>query len=179
MKTGGIRLAGAGAGAAAAAWLVLALPATAQQAGTIEIGAFARYVDFDNTLGLGNAVGVGGRAALYVEPRLALELDGTRVSADSRAYTPVHLRVVRYAPVGGRIEGLVGAGYVRNWYGAPSAAADQGLSVLLGLRYPVRDRLWLRLGVDLDAMLHTADNSRFSFYNGNWALQLGAGARLR
>src|SRR3977135_3275084 len=162
----------------AVASLGVALPAAAQGSGTIEIGAFARYVDFDNTLGLGNAVGVGGRVALYVEPRLALELDVARASAAARAYTPGHLRRVRYAPVAGRLEGLVGAGYVRNWYGAPSAAADQGLSVLLGFRYPVRDRLWLRLGADLDAMLHTADNSRFSFYNGNWGIQFGARMRV-
>jgi hypothetical protein len=50
--------------------------------------------------------------------------------------------------------------------------------VLLGLRYRVQDRLWLQLGADLDAMFHTADNSRFSFYNGNWGIQLGAGMRV-
>jgi hypothetical protein len=170
--TRGIRL-------AAVAWLVLALPATAQQAGTIEVGAFARYVDFDNTLGMGDAVAVGGRAAVYLEPRLALELDAARASAGSVTYTPLHLRVVHNAPAGARLEALVGAGYVRNWYGAPYGRADQGLSLLLGLRYHVQQRLWLRLGADLDAMLHTADNSLFSFYNGNWGIQLGAGVGLR
>jgi hypothetical protein len=159
--------------------LVFAAPVTAQQAGSIEVGGFARYVDFDNTLGMGNAVGVGGRAAVYVEPGLALELDVARLSTGSVSYTPVHLRAVHNAPVGTRVEALLGAGYVRNWYGGPRAAADQGLSLLLGLRYHVRQRLWLRLGADLDAMLHTADNSRFSFYNGNWGLQFGAGVGLR
>jgi hypothetical protein len=162
----------------AVASLGVVLPAAAQGAGTIEVGAFARYVDFDNTLGLGNAVGVGARAAMYVEPGLALEVDVARVSADSRTYTPMHVRAVHNAPMGARLEGLVGAGYVRNWYGAPSAAADQGLSVFLGLRYRVQERLWLQLGADLDAMLHTADNSRFSFYNGNWGIQLGASMRV-
>src|SRR6266550_4563596 len=171
MMARGIRL-------AVVASLVLALPVTAQRAGTMEVGAFARYVDFDNTLGLGNAVGVGARAAVYTEAGLALELDVARVSAGSRTYTPVHLRAVHNAPMGPRLEALVGAGYVRNWYGAPSAAADQGLSVLLGLRYHVRQQWWLRLGADLDAMLHTADNSRFTFYNGNWGIQLGAGVGL-
>ena len=170
MMTRGIRL-------AAVASLVLALPVTAQRAGTMEVGAFARYVDFDNTLGLGNAVGVGARAAVYTEAGLALELDVARVSAGSRTYTPVHLRAVHNAPMGARLQALMGAGYVRNWYGAPSVA-DQGLSVLLGLRYRVQDRLWLRLGADLDAMLHTAENSRFTFYNGNWGIQLGAGVGL-
>jgi hypothetical protein len=120
--TRGIRL-------AAVAWLVLALPATAQQAGTIEVGAFARYVDFDNTLGMGDAVAVGGRAAVYLEPRLALELDAARASAGSVTYTPVHLRAVHNAPAGARLGALVGAGYVRNWYGAPYGRADQGSAI--------------------------------------------------
>ena len=159
---------------AAAASLILAPPAAAQRAGTIEVGAFARYVDFDNTLGLGSGVGAGARVAVYTEPGLALEVDIARLSADARTYTPVHVRAVHNAPVGARLEGVVGAGYVRNWYGAPSAAADQGLSVLLGLRYRLRDQSWLRLGADLDAMVHTAENTRFTFYNGNWGIQLGA-----
>src|SRR5207247_1987197 len=62
MMARGIRL-------AVVASLVLALPVTAQRAGTMEVGAFARYVDFDNTLGLGNAVGVGARPAVAAAGR--------------------------------------------------------------------------------------------------------------
>src|SRR5207237_574425 len=74
---------------AAAVSLAAALPLAAQRAGTIEIGAFARYTDFDNSLGFDNTVGVGARGAVYVRPNLALELDVSR----STGYTPVHARL--------------------------------------------------------------------------------------
>src|SRR5256885_6153307 len=67
---------------AAVASLAAALPAAAQRAGTVEIGAFARYTDFDNSLALNNAVGVGGRATVFLERAVALELDVSRTSAD-------------------------------------------------------------------------------------------------
>jgi hypothetical protein len=81
--------------------------------------------------------------------------------------------------VGPRLGVLLGAGYVRNWYGAPYQASDGGVSAMLGLRYHLRDRVWLRLGTDLDFLIHPSAQSPFSFYHGNWGLQLGAGARLR
>ncbi len=132
----------------AVASLVCALPVAAQRAGTIEVGGFARYVDFDNTLPMGDDMDIGGRVAVY---------NGS---------------------ISSRLEALVGGGYVRNWYGAPYSAADQGLTVLLGVRYHLRDQLWLRLGADLDAMFHTADNSLFNFYNGNWGIHFGPSVRL-
>src|SRR6266511_2380560 len=61
--------------------LVLAAPAAAQRGGTVEVGGFARYADFDNSLGMGTTVAVGGRAAVYVGPALAVELDVSRGSA--------------------------------------------------------------------------------------------------
>src|SRR5207247_450208 len=134
--------------------------------GTIEVGGFARYVDFDNTLPMGDDMGVGGRVGVYLEPALALELDLARSSQSSVTYTPLHLRAVYIGAVSPRLDALVGGGYVRNWYGAPYSAADQGLSLLLGLRYHLRSQVWLRLGADLDVMFHTADNTLFTFYNG-------------
>src|SRR2546425_1207308 len=88
------------------------------------------------------------------------------------------LDAAAHGSVSGRIEALVGGGYVRNWYGAPYSASDQGLTMLLGVRYHVRDQLWLRLGADLDVMLHTADNTLFTFYNGNWGIHFGPSVRL-
>src|SRR2546421_9856899 len=44
----------------AAAALVCALPVAAQRTGTIEVGGFARYVDFDNTLPMGDDMDIGG-----------------------------------------------------------------------------------------------------------------------
>jgi hypothetical protein len=153
-----------------------ALPLAAQRVGTIEIGAFARYTDFDNSLGFANAIGVGGRAAVYVRPNVALELDVSR----STGYTPVHARLVGAFVTGSRAELLLGGGYVRNSYGAALGASDGGVSALLGVRYRVTERVWLRGGFDADAMFST-DSRRsnpFPFYSGNWDFQLGATLRL-
>jgi len=76
---------------------------------------------------------------------------------------------------------LLGGGYVRNSYGGALGHSDGGFSGLLGVRYRMTERVWLRAGFDADAMFST-DNSRtnpFPFYSGNWDLQLGATLRLK
>jgi len=159
----------------AVAALVLAQPAAAQRRGTMEVSAFTRYVNFDNSLGMGDAVAVGGGATVYLGSKLALDVDIAHATSNSVPYTPLHLRLVDRTPVGNRLEALFGIGYVRNWYGAPYHESDGGVSVILGLGYQLNSRLWLHAGADLDATFHTAQNSPFSFYNGNWGLRLGLG----
>src|SRR2546430_6275578 len=134
------------------------VPAAARRAGTIEVGAFARYVDFDNTLPMGDDMDIGGRVGVYLEPALTLEGDLARSSQSSVTYTPLHVRAVYNGSVSSRIEALVGGGDVRHWYRAPYNAADQGLTMLLGMRFHVPDQLWLRLGAGLHFMVHTPDN---------------------
>ena len=164
--------------------LVSAAPALAQQAGAVEVGAFARYTNFDNSLGMTNTLGAGGRVSVALRPGFAFEVDVSRTSASSVSgggsvtYTPFHARLVGALPAGERMEVLVGGGYVRNTYGGAFEASDGGLSTILGLRYHASNRVWMRLGVDLDVMFHPSSASPFTFYNGNWSLQLGAGARL-
>jgi hypothetical protein len=160
----------------AATLVVCTMPcsAVAQRKGTIEIGAFARYLNYDNAIGLDNAAGVGGRVALYLGPTFAIEVDLAR----SPDHTPLHVRAAYEGPVSDRVEALVGFGFVRNWYGAPYHLGDGGISGLLGLRYRASQQLWLRIGLDLDAMFHTSDESPFNFYTGNWGLHVGAGVPL-
>ncbi len=166
--------------------LVSAAPVVAQGTGAVELGAFARYTNFDNSLGMSSTVGAGGRVSVALRPGFAFEVDVSRTSASSApsggggsvTYTPFHARVVGALPAGERMEVLVGGGYVRNAYGGAFEASDGGLSTILGLRYHASNRVWMRLGVDLDVMFHPSSASRFTFYNGNWSLQLGAGARL-
>ena len=168
----------AAAAAAAAAVLGLVRPAAAQRAGTVELDAFARFTNFDNSLPLNNTVGVGGRATVYLNPRLTFELDLSRTSSRSETYTPVHARLVGGFPTGARVEALLGGGFVRNAYRGPLDASDAGLSGIVAVRYHLNRRVWLRLGADFDIMFHTASDSPFSFYNGNWGLHFGVGARL-
>ncbi len=168
----------------AAAALLCAAPAAAQGAGAVEVGAFARRTHFDNSLGMKSTLGVGGWASVAIRPGLAFELDVSHTSADfksgsgSTTYTPVHARLVGTFTTGPRVEAALGGGYVRNSYGGSFDAGDGGLSALLGLRYHATNRVWMRLGLDLDVMFHPSSDSPFTFYTGNWALTLGAAARL-
>src|SRR5712691_6020912 len=119
---------------AATAVLVLARTAAAQRAGTVELEAFARLTNFDNSLPLDNmVVGAGGRAAVYLNPRVTLELDLSRTSSRSETYTPVHARLVGAFASGARVETLLGGGLVRNAYRGPLNADDVGLSGIIGL----------------------------------------------
>jgi hypothetical protein len=112
--------------------LVCAAPAAGQVAGTVELGAFARYTNFDHSLGMSNTIGAGGRLFVTVWPRVGFELDLSRTSASTdRAggtvtYTPLHARVVGTWPTGGRVEALLGGGYVRNSYGGAFEESDGG-----------------------------------------------------
>jgi len=112
--------------------LLLAASASAQRPGAVEIGALARFTDFDNNLGMRNTVGAGGRLAVYVRPRLAFELDMSRTSSDrsagSATYTPLHARLVVSLGRPGRVEGQLGAGYVHNAYRGSLDATDGGLT---------------------------------------------------
>jgi hypothetical protein len=162
---------------------LLAVPATAQRPGTVEVDALTRYTNFDNDLGMKSTIGVGGRVTVYARPSVAFELDVSRTSAGRPGgtevtYTPVRLRVLYHGPVSERVEALVGGGYVRNWYGRPFDASDGGLSTLLGLRYRLTNAVSLRFGADGDVMFHPESDSPFSFYNGNWGLHFGAGIAL-
>src|SRR5436309_4631190 len=115
---------------ALAAVLGCALPASAaaQGRGTLEIGAFGRYVNYDNAIGLDNAVAVGGRVALYLRRTFAIEVDLAR----SPDHTPLHLRAAYEGPVSDRVAALPGFGLVYNGYGAPYHLADRRTPGLLG-----------------------------------------------
>ncbi|HEY6060566.1 MAG TPA: hypothetical protein VIV10_08275 [Gemmatimonadales bacterium] len=45
---------------------LLTRPAVAQKAGTIELGVFGRFTDYDNSLVFTNKVGFGGRAGIFL-----------------------------------------------------------------------------------------------------------------
>ncbi|HEX5817327.1 MAG TPA: OmpA family protein [Gemmatimonadales bacterium] len=62
---------------------VAAMPVRAQEAGTFEIGGFARYVDWDTSYELKNYVGGGARLGVFVAKNLELEAQGSFVSPRS------------------------------------------------------------------------------------------------
>jgi len=48
--------------------LVSAAPVVGQGTGAVELGAFARYTNFDNSLGMSSTVGAGGRVSVALRP---------------------------------------------------------------------------------------------------------------
>lgn len=127
-----------------------AVPVLAQQAGTVEIGAFGRYTKFESKLNFDNRLGVGGRVGVFVVRNLALEGDVTYTRTKSETglelrHTPVHARLIYNVPVGERAAFLVGAGYVRNIFRANYRETEDGIGGLLGVRFGLSDMLALRL----------------------------------
>jgi hypothetical protein len=79
--------------------LVCAVPAMAQQRGTLELGAFASAASFDNALSLTNGYGGGGRAAMYLDSRWSIEFE----EAEMRASRPNGLADVNVGILAGRL----------------------------------------------------------------------------
>ena len=65
----------------AAALLACAIPVAAQQRGTVELGAFASGGSFDQRLTLSTGVGAGGHVGVFLDPRLAIEFEGSEMRA--------------------------------------------------------------------------------------------------
>src|SRR6266566_6854537 len=63
--------------------LLFVRPAAAQRTGTIEVGGFLRFTDFDNSLNISNTLGVGGRLGVFVVPRISVYFFFSTTSTDS------------------------------------------------------------------------------------------------
>ncbi|HEU4988966.1 MAG TPA: OmpA family protein [Gemmatimonadaceae bacterium] len=79
--------------------LVWAVPAIAQQRGTMEFGAFGSAASFDNALSLKTAFGGGGRIGMYLSPRWSVEFE----DAEMRATRPNGLNNVNVGVLSGRL----------------------------------------------------------------------------
>jgi hypothetical protein len=163
---------------AVVAALVAAVSAAAQKPGSIEIGGFAGYANYDNSLPLGSTIAFGGRVGVHVLPVLSLEVDVARASKNDATHTPLHAFVVYNVPPVSRAEIIVGGGYVRNSYSGAYDATDSGISWFAGVRHRVSDMLALRVCGRSDFIPSPANKSHQSTFNGNWAIQVGVSALL-
>ncbi|PYO35940.1 MAG: hypothetical protein DMD74_05980 [Gemmatimonadetes bacterium] len=140
--------------------LPLARPAAAQRTGTIEIGGFARFTDFDNSLNISNSLGVGGRIGVFLLPRVSVEAELATTSTDSGPslsvkHTPFHLFGVYNHPADPRADIVIGVGYVHNKYSDGVSSTDNGVAGLVGVRYRIRDLLALRIPIPHPPSRHT------------------------
>lgn len=79
--------------------LVSAMPAVAQQRGTMEFGAFGSVASFDNDLTLKSAYGGGGRVGMYLSPTWSIEFE----DAEMRAKRTQGLKDVNVGILSGRL----------------------------------------------------------------------------
>jgi len=163
-------------GAVSALWL--AGPATAQRPGTIEVGGFARYTDFDNSLGYANKVGIGARIGVFLPARFAIEANLSRTITDGATiqsihHRPLHLMLEYNVPASPQADLVVGGGYVHNTYNSGADTTDSGITGLVGLRYRFPRLVAARLDVNEDFMWSAANKSYRQSYNGNLGLQVG------
>ncbi|HYW32910.1 MAG TPA: OmpA family protein [Gemmatimonas sp.] len=99
-----------------AAMLIAALPAAAQQRGTLEMGGFVSSNTFDDALNMDNAIGFGGRFGAWFHPRWSVEFEGNGGTAGrpsglaDRSFRFLDGRVVAMPVKVGRFGVLLGGG---------------------------------------------------------------------
>ena len=145
---------------------VAAQPALAQKPMSLEVGGFGQYTKFGKDLNLENAPSVGGRAALWLWKRFALEADiqygktdWTAGGTGGNTLTSITLRpyagrLLWAIPAGIKTSVLIGAGYQNNVFigreidfGGGTVARNEyedAVTGLLGLRHCLNDNWSLR-----------------------------------
>jgi peptidoglycan-associated lipoprotein len=136
-----------------AAMMIAAIPATAQDRGTVEFGGFLSYNMFEDAYQMNNAIGFGGRIATFLDPRWSLEFDinggtATRPSGlADRSFTMLDARVA-FIPVKIGVTSLIlGAGMSHVDANVGGAFTDQnfGYNLLIGGKLAMTETAALRL----------------------------------
>ena len=143
--------------------LVAAAPVQAQRRGTVELGAFGGATSYDNSLSINNGTGGGLRIGAFLDPRWAVEFDGSGMGAGRPVGFPedVHVtslsaRLALTPVVTGRLSWMISAGGVHTDYGTQSS---YGVSGLLGAKLALGDRVALRLDAITDYMPDRKDTN--------------------
>jgi len=160
------------------ATLTAALPVRAQKRGSFEIGAFAAYMNADNSLPVDNALGFGGRVGVNALPFLAIEVDYASASKNGAKHQPLHVWLVYDVPPVTRAEVFAGIGYVRNKYTGTYDAKDSGVAGQVGVRQRFGKMVAVRLDGHADFMPNSANKSYLISYNGNWGIGIGVSALI-
>ena len=142
----------------AAAALLLTAPVAAQRAGSVELGGYAVYPQFDNSLQFSNKVGFGGQLGIFIASNLALEADVSRISTTQDgtptdldvSFMPMRGRLVYNIPIGGYSRLMLGAGYVRTRLGDFYDNSESGFTGITGLKIGMGQHAILRLDGTID-----------------------------
>jgi peptidoglycan-associated lipoprotein len=143
--------------------LVAASPVQAQRRGTVELGAFGGATSYDNSLSINSGSGGGLRIGAFLDPRWAIEIDGSGMGAGSPIalsndvhVTSLSARLALTPVVMGRLSWVIGAGAVNTDYGTQSS---YGMTGLLGAKYAIGDRMALRVDAITDYMPKRKDTN--------------------
>jgi outer membrane protein OmpA-like peptidoglycan-associated protein len=129
--------------------LVLALPAGAQERGTMEFGAFGSAASFDKALTLNTGYGGGGRVGMYLDRMWVIEFE----DAEMRASRPSGLKDVNVGILSGRLVAApVLSGGLSLLLGAGAGISTEtnflhtyGVDALVGAKYAMTDNVALRV----------------------------------
>jgi len=172
------------AGIRVATILILAAsPAAGQRAGTIELGLFARFTRFDQSLLFDNTIGGGGRLDVFFMHDLAVEASAAVQSTTTSGggdvgVVPIELRLLYAAPVAASAAVLVGAGYVHQLYRKSFHAWEDGVTGLLGVRVGLGNRLVGRLEGVADYFPSPLNGTAAVQDNWDFSIQAGLGVQL-
>lgn len=134
--------------------LVLAVPAAAQQRGTMEFGGFVTAAKFDDALGLSSGYGGGGRIGMYLDPHWSVEFE----DAELAATRPNGLRDVQVGLLSGRLVATpFRTGNVTLLVGAGAGVSTEtnfmhsyGVDLLAGAKFDIGSRAAFRVDVVWD-----------------------------
>ncbi len=135
--------------AAAVTAVVFAVPAAAQQRGTMEFGAFGSAASFDNALSLKTGFGGGGRVGMYLAPRWSIEFE----DAEMRATRPNGLANVNVGLLSGRLVAVpIRSGPVSFLLGGGAGVSTEtnflhsyGVDGLVGMKVALTNNAALRI----------------------------------
>lgn len=144
--------------------LALAVPAQAQNGGTVEIGLFGRYTSLESDLNFENDVGIGGRLGFFVLKNLEIEADASYTATEGPNgekinYIPAHARLVYNFPAGQGVSLLLGGGYTRNMFRDSYDESANGFGGLLGLRLGTGGTFSIRLDLTGDYISDPESNN--------------------
>jgi hypothetical protein len=137
-----------------AAAVVLAVPAAAQQRGTMEFGAFASGANFERSLSLATGYGGGGRIGMFLDPRFSFEFE----DAEMRASRPNGLRNVNVGILSTRlVVSSLRVGSATMFFGAGAGVSTEtnflhtyGADGMVGLRFALSDHAAFRTDAVVD-----------------------------
>ena len=135
---------------------LLAAPALAQSAGTVEFGLFVRKNWFGESYALQDKAGGGARLGFFLLRGLELEAAGS--------YTPtfreeiggrvsvlgLNGRLLYHMPLGDHSAFILGGGVTHNKYGKTADGSETGPGALVGFRFGLGDVLSVRLDGTMD-----------------------------